>query len=159
MPEQELDYEKDTSIDMLALDLEFVQQPGLMRKYGKELAQAEKKVKRVHERLKTCRSELVHECKENNPKASAPIMEAYYRTNDEHKEAKQEWIDAEYDRDILQVAVNSIHQKRASLEGLVKLMGQQYFATPSVPLDINREWSKSVEDTRKVKRRTRARAK
>jgi len=158
----ERNYEQDISIDVNSLDLEWNQQAFIFGYYSKQLAKAIRNVNRVWEKLKIRRSELIQECRENDPKASAPVMEAYYRTNEDHQKLKQDLFDAEYERDILQNAVYALNHKKAALEKLVILHGQSYFAGPVIPNDINRTWEKQATpeklEERKEKRAKRKRS-
>lgn len=137
----DLEYEKDLRIDPDNLDLEWLDQPTRFRKYSEMLADADMEVKRAHEKLKTVRSELVLEVN-NSPelagvkKATAPVVEAYYRTHEDYVGAKEAWMGAEHEADLLRVAVFAFNQRKAALENLVRLNGQDYFAAPSAPKEL-----------------------
>lgn len=138
---EELNYEADLEIDPDNLDLEWLRQPDLFRRYSEESEFATTKVRRTHENLKTIRSELVLEVT-NDPdlagvsKATAPVIEAYYRTHKKYVKAKQNWMDAEEEAGLLRVAVFAFNQRKSALENLVKLNGQNYFASPSIPQEL-----------------------
>lgn len=156
----ELDYERDTSIDMNNLDLEWNRQSRIFGAYAKELAQAELAVKKSHERVKQLRSELILESKSHpnklpGGKATADASEAYYRTDQRYIDVKDEMINAEYERDVLQSAVSALNHKKVALENLVKLHGQSYFAGPSVPLEVGREWVKDTDERARQRRNNR----
>ena len=42
----------------------------------------------------------------------------------------------------------AIDQKKSALENLVKLHGQMYFAGPSIPRDLDKEWEKREKEKR-----------
>jgi len=103
-----LDYAKDSKIDVNALDIEWKEQPELEQRYIKqtstlkhELTTAIENEKIAHEELKTTRSKLILDAHTNakeyfdKPKATAPEVEAFYRTHKDYKEAKEDWINAE----------------------------------------------------------------
>jgi len=161
-----LDYSKDSKIDINALDLEWAYQSELEEKYIRQCAELKKEViacteneKIAHEELKTKRSELILHAHNNaqelfdKPKATAPEVEAYYRTHEEYKEVKQDWIDSETEL----LEAESAHRtaenmkdlihftKTKALEELVNLHGQGYFAGPKVPRNLNKEIEKREE--------------
>ena len=142
----ERNYNDDISINPDALDIEWTKQAHTFFKYAELLAAAKKKVNRIEQKVKVIRSQLLMEAREAGAK-NASQEEAYYRTRPNHQEAKKEWIDAQYEADILDAAVFALHQKKAALENLVRLQGQNYFAGPSVPRDIGKEWVKDTERT------------
>ena len=155
--EIELDYDKDVGIDETALDVEWLGQSTLAHKYIKNLMHLRKVEKRAHEHLKTVRSDLIHKVNEDpgetvgKAKPNAADIEAYYRRSDGYKEAKEEWINAEYEADYAELVQKEIsYGRKASLENLVILHGQQYFAGPKVPRDLHKE----IENRREEKRKT-----
>lgn len=141
MSEVELDYKEDLLIDINALDEEWLDQPNLFMRYAEASAQAEKELRRMHEKVKTIRSELVFKAfsegtvkiKDKEAKVVGSVAEAYYRINPDYRKAKQELIRCEHTTEVLRGAVSAFHQRRAALERLVMLHGQQYFAGPNVP--------------------------
>jgi len=142
----ERNYNDDVSINPDALDVEWTKQAHTFFKYAELLAAAKKKVNRLEQLMKVIRSQLLMEARAAGAK-NASQEEAYYRTQPRHQEAKKEWIDAQYEADILDAAVFALHQKKAALENLVRLQGQNYFAGPSVPRDVGKEWVKEIERT------------
>lgn len=144
-----LDYKQDMSIDPTALDVEWLGQAELGRKYAKHAAFMRKQERLAKERVKVVRSELIRKCNEDpegttgKSAPTGPAIEAYYRTHKDHKKAKQEWIDAAYEADYAGMAQKEISwTRRQSLEGLVALHNAQYFAGPSSPRNLDREWKR-----------------
>lgn len=147
MPEQELNYEEDIKIDEKALDVEWIEQSSLGLRYGKNLAFWHRKVALADEKKKTTRSELINEANKNperccNKKSpNAADIEAFYRNHEDYKKAVQELIDAQYEAEYAEIAKNEIcYTRRTALENLVRLHGQMYFAGPSIPRDLSKEW-------------------
>lgn len=139
-----MDYEKDIRIDETALDIEWLEQATLAMKYGRIWADQKKVVTNAEEKIKIVRAELIKEANENpvkccnKDKPNAADIEAYYRGHKKHKMAKDEWVEAQYELDMAEVAKNEISfTRKAALENLVRLHGQQYFAGPSVPHDLS----------------------
>jgi hypothetical protein len=138
-----MDYKTDIRIDETALDVEWLEQATLAMKYGKYYAMARKNLLAIEEKLKVLRAELialansnpVKYCKKDKPNAAD--IEAFYRNHPRHQEAKAEWIEAQYELDMAEIAKNEISfTRKVALENLVRLHGQQYFAGPKVPRDL-----------------------
>ena len=108
----------------------------------------------AEENVKVIRAELIakvstnpEKCLGDGVKATVATTEAYYRNHKEHKQAKQEWIDAQYECNMAEVAKWEIgNSRKAALENLVKLHGQNYFAGPSVPRNLTKEWEMKEHD-------------
>jgi hypothetical protein len=144
-----MNYEKDLRIDADALDLEWIGQATLSMKYVKHFAQCRKRLTNAEENIKVIRAELIQKansdpvrfCKKEKPNAAD--IEAYYRNHPRHKEAKDEWVEAQYEFTMAEGAKNEFSfTRKAALENMVTLHGQNYFAGPSMPLNLNREWEK-----------------
>jgi len=139
----EFNYEADLRIDPDFLDAEFLNHPALFMKYAEQSAKANKLAKEAEERVKTLRSELVKNANEDpdtylgkGVKPTAPVVEAFYRTDEDYQEAKQEMIDAQYDADMLTNIVFAFQARKLTLENLVRLQGQNYFSSPQEPRDL-----------------------
>lgn len=144
-----MNYEEDVAIDESSLDLEWLNQPSLMMKYGQHRASLQRDLDLAEENIKVIRSELIKKANTNpdkylgvGVKPTAPVVEAFFRNNSRHKEAKQAYIDLQYEVNMAWIATNSIDARKVALENLVKLHGQQYFAGPRVPNDITRSRKK-----------------
>lgn len=152
--EQIRNYEEDRLVNPDALDLEWLRQSNLFGHYADLSAKANRRAKEAEENVKVIRSILSKEANENpdevlgkGVKPTATNVEAYYRTHPDHKKAKEEWIQATYEAEMLSNAVFAFHQKKASLEYLVILHGQNYFASPKEPRELNRTWRDRVKET------------
>ena len=143
----ELDYEKDMEIDPDALDTEWLAQPALSLRYGRHLIELQEEEQRAVEKKKTIRSELIQEVSEDpnlccgKDKPNAADIEAFYRTSKSYKEAVAAQNKIINEVAYAMLAKNEIcYTRKAALEHLVILHGQQYFAGPRVPRDISKEW-------------------
>jgi hypothetical protein len=141
-----MDYQTDIRIDETALDVEWLEQSSLAMKYGKHWAICRKRLTEADEKVKVIRAELVAQANKNpikccnKDKPNAADIEAFYRNSQRHKEAKEKWVQAQYELDIAEIAKNEIsYTRKVALENLVRLHGQQYFAGPKVPRDITWE--------------------
>ena len=146
-----LDYEKDAKVDPSELDVELLRQTSLALKYGRHHAEWTLQVAQLTERKKTLRSELIQQANENperccgKPKPNASDIEAYYRTRDSYIDLIKELLQAEYELQMAGVAKWEIAVTRKEVvENLVRLHGQQYFAGPSVPRDLSKEWKQKA---------------
>ena len=142
----ELNYQIDIMIDDTALDVEWLDQASLAMRYGRHWARCKKLFTEAEEKVKVIRAELIAQansdplkyCKKDKPNAAD--IEAFYRNSKAHKLAKEEWVKAQYDLDMAEVAKNEIsYTRKNALENLVKLHAQQYFAGPNIPRDLSWE--------------------
>jgi hypothetical protein len=143
MADKEINYEDELRINADALDIEWLEHPERFAKYSRLAAIAERKAKRASERVKSFRSELILKANLNPEetlgvgiKATDAKIEAYYRNHKEYKLLKEELHEAEYELSILQGAVSAFHQRKASLENLVRLIGLNYNAVPTEPRNL-----------------------
>lgn len=160
---KELNYEKDTAIDDSALDVEWLQQASLTFKYCQMEAEARKAVDDTKSRLDIVKAELDKEIRNNPekfglPKITESAIKSAILVNENHINAKDEYSQAQYELNMAQAAVRAIYAKKDALENLVRLHGQQYFAGPSVPRDLSKEWENRQKQTNsnkkvKIKRR------
>jgi len=161
-----MSYESDIKIDETALDIEWLEQAGLAFRYGRNYAECLKRFMYAEENVKIIRSELTIKVLENpdgtlgkDIKPTGPAIEAYYRTHPKHKKAKEEWITAQEELNLAEIAKQEISvTRKKALENMVTLHGQQYFAGPSVPRNLTREWmakekQAKANKTIKMKRR------
>ena len=152
-----LNYKEDAKIDINALDVEWLNHPDLERKYIEQVSDLRQEARLAEEELKTVRSELIVEANEypedccKKAKPNAADIEAYYRTHEKYKAAKEEMIKAQDALQVAQDMLSLIHFTRTqALEELVGLHGQGYFAGPSTPRNINREIEKR-EEAKKIR--------
>ncbi len=156
-------YEEDLHIDENALDLEWLTQPRLMLQYTNMQASAKRDVDREKEKLAVVKAELDKKIRSNPEKFGLEKIteNLIFNTITVHKKYKKAmtlFIDSTYELNMVKGAVESVEQRKTSLENLVKLHGQSYFAGPKVPRDIGSEVLKDQKKKRsnesvKIKRR------
>lgn len=142
-----MNYEQDVEIDENALDIEWLDQASLAIKYGRNWAECKQKFTQAEEKIKLVRSELMRDvnddpdgCLGDGVKPTGPNIESYYRNHKNHIAAKDEWVKLGFEMNVAEIAYKEIsYARKAALENLVKLHGQQYFAGPTVPRDIAEE--------------------
>jgi hypothetical protein len=144
-----LNYEKDSKIDPDALDVEWLQQTELGRKYAKHSALMKKKTKEVKETLEVLEAEMTRKIMRNSMKLTGKEnpakhdIEAYIKTQPEYRKLRQEVIDAEYESDYADMVQKEISiGRKAALGDLVTLFINQYFAGPTVSHDLAEMWRK-----------------
>jgi hypothetical protein len=147
-----INYEKDMEIEQDALDIEWLGQTALAMKYAKNLVHCHSKVRQLEEQKKTVRSELILLANKDpekylgKEKPNAADIEAFYRNSDEYKSVVEELNQALEDAEFAELAKNEISfTRKVALENLVRLHAAQYFAGPSVPRDLNKEWEKHTK--------------
>jgi len=142
---KELNYEKDVTIDESALDVEWLEQPRLMARYCQHAAECKKELDHAKEALEVKKAELDKDIRSTPDlydigKITETVVQNTITTQTDYQQAMTEFIQAKYEYEMAQAAVRSIDQKKTALENLVKLHGMSYFAGPSVPRDLSKEW-------------------
>lgn len=146
-----MDYEKDMRIDETALDIEWLEQSGLMMRYARNAASARMELDRAKEALELVKAELDKEIRMNPEsfdieKITDKVVENTIPMQKAYIEANDTFIKAKFDLDIAQAAVRAIEARKDALENLVRLYGQQYFAGPKMPRDIT--WEREEKEKR-----------
>lgn len=157
---------EDLEISATDLDQEWLRQPNLYMKYAahsaklrREEAHAKEKCKVLEAQLKADAAEDPDSCLGQGVKVTDAKLQAYATTHPEFIQARNDAIEAEYRANMALNAVFSFQQRKDALENLVKLQSMEYFSTPSVKRDINREFDKKAREDKvneKIKSRRRA---
>lgn len=147
-----MDYEQDLTIDESALDVEWLQQARLMMQYGRYCSECKLEMDKAKEHLEVTKAELDKDIRANPDsfdltKITEGVVSNTIILQPEHQEALDAYLNAKYEFDMALNAVRAIDQKKAALENLVRLHGQQYFAGPSVPRDLSKEWEAKEQQT------------
>lgn len=143
-------YEEEMGIDCSALDVEWLEQPRLMMKYGRSLAEARRAQDDAKEFLDFTRAKLDNEIRQDPDsyglaKATEAAVAGAILLQDEYKEASSALIRAKYDTELLSTAVRAVDSRKTALENLVRLHGMSYFAGPAVPRDLAAEREKHAK--------------
>lgn len=143
-------FDKDTHIDESALDVELLQQPELVKRYGLKLAEAKLNFELKREALDLTRAELDKKIRSNPDKfgitkiTETVIMNTILE-QEEYTETNKRYLKARFDVDANKVAMDAIQAKGESLANLVRLHGQQYFAGPTIPRNLKEERERGQE--------------
>jgi len=141
---ENLNYEDDVRIDSDALDVEWLKQADLMRKYAKHAADTKKEMDESKERLETGKAKIEMGIRQD-PKAyglekvTEGAIQSTIQLQQEYQKLNQDYINAKYENDVAVAVVRAIDQKKTALENLVKLLGVSYFAGPQAPRDLTQE--------------------
>lgn len=153
----DVDYDRDNNIDETALDIEWLRQAEIARKYGKYYTFVNKHVKKLREKKKIVRSELILEANKfpkeccHKDKPNVADIEAYYRSHENYKQVVDQLIEVEHELENAEIAKNEMaFTRKATLENLVVLHGNMYFAGPRVPRDIRKERTEFMERIKKA---------
>ena len=148
-----MNYEQDTTIDPSALDVEWLEQASLMIKYVKHAAQTRLELDKAKDVLDICKAGLDKAIRADPEafeilKLTETVILNTIIVEGEYQKVNEIYLETKYESDMAKGAVQAIEHKKSALENLVKLHGQQYFAGPSVPRDLSKEWeSKTKQKT------------
>lgn len=140
----ENDYERDVHIDETALDVAWLEQAGLTRKYAKLAANASYDLDVAKQELDSIRARMDTDIRTDPDayglkKATNEAVINLILQSEDYKEAEKALFSARYELNMAQGAVRAMGDRKAALENLVRLHGQQYFAGPVVPRDLTKE--------------------
>jgi len=163
---EELNYEQDVKISSDDLDIECLEQPTLMLKYCRNEAEKEKEFDLKKTELDLVKSELDKHIRENPEKfdITVKLTEAVITntiiSNKQYKRIYHDYIDAKFEYNVAKGAVKAVTSRDKQLDNLTRLHGQQYFAGPSTPRDLSKEYEKRKARTNakisdKINKRTR----
>lgn len=147
---EELDYVADIRIDPTALDVEWLRQADLMRKYATHAAATKMAMDDAKERLDVVKAQLDRDIRKDPSqfgldKVTETAVQSTILLQEAYTQGNQAWSEARYENDIANAAVRAIDQKKTALENLVRLLTASYFAGPQAPRDVAREWQERNE--------------
>ena len=140
-----MDYLDDIRIDESALDVEWLRQASLTFRYGEHQAKMKRIVDRKKEELDLVKADLDKKIRSKPEKyeiekVTEAVVQATIIQQEDYQEINSELIDARYELEIASAALRALEQKKSALENLVRLNGQNYFAGPTIPRDLTKEW-------------------
>ncbi len=150
---ESLEYESDIRIDQDALDIEWLEQPSLVFRYSKNLAERKRIVEKLKTEIDLIKADLDKEIRLNPEafeiiKLTETTISNTVLQQKEYKNIYRGYIDARYELNIAQAAVDAVEHRKSALENLVRLFGQQYFAGPKIPRDLGKEWEEKERGKR-----------
>jgi len=148
----DFDYSAELSIDPDALDIEWLIQPSLFIKYAEALAEARLELDKNKTELDMIRADIDNEIRQNpipysgsDKKPTETQIANLVIQHPDVQNANDRFIESKHIVELLSLAVRAFDQKKAALENLVKLHGQQYFAGPMEPRNIGNEYHRSLK--------------
>lgn len=152
----DFNYQKEVEIDESSLDLEWLNHPSKVLKVTELQAQLKKELDMASEELSCIKAELDLAIRRDPrkygiEKITETAIGSATQMDENYQEATQKVIDARYEYQNAQGAVTAFDHRKSSLENLVKLLNQGYFAGPSLPRNISEEKElKSKNATQKI---------
>lgn len=148
------DYSLDMEINPGELDIEWINQPALMMKYTKKAAELREKRDLLKEELELLKAQLDKEVRSDPEeygltKTTETIIQNTVISIDEYQDLLKTYLRASYEVNVAQGVVQAIEQRKQALENLVRLHGQQYFAGPSVPRNLQEEIALKQKESNK----------
>jgi len=134
-------YEQDMYIDEDALDMECLEQPALTVRYSVMLSDAKRIRDQAKEAMELTFAELDLKVREdpdeyNLPKITEGAVKSTILMQTEYKRAQKLYHNANHEVNVLNGVMEAIGHRKAMIEGLIKLHGQNYFAGPNIPHDL-----------------------
>lgn len=168
MNEEELDIEQDRQIDPDTLDVAWLEQPNLYYKYSNALDQAMQRrndmkveVDKQKDNVDRVKAELDAEIRddpesfdlekvtETSIQSAIIRSQRYQDTLEEYHETRKELNKTQNEVNQLFSCVNTMDQRKAALEGLARLLNQQYFATPTEPKQLSEKYHEKTAKAKK----------
>lgn len=131
-------------IDVDRLDAEWLSQPKMFADAAQDLADAEYEYDLAKAELELVIAELDHDIrlfpeKYGVEKISEPAVKQATIRHKRHQEADRKLMEANYRLNLHKAEVNTLGQRKAALEDLVKLRLADYFSTPRTPKGVTSE--------------------
>lgn len=139
-----LNYEQDIYIDDSALDVEWLEQPSLMFRYAQNATNTRLILDTAKQNLEVIRSLLDKYIREDPTayevsKITDTVVANTVILQPEYQEAFKKWLTAKNTNEVAQNAVKAVDARKDTLENMVKLHGQNYFAGPKMPRDLKEQ--------------------
>jgi hypothetical protein len=143
-------YQKHKEVNLATLEEDWVKQTGLMSEACQIQALLKKELAYVEADLEVAEADAKFRIRKNptkygldkatdNPVKEAMILHPLYQ------KANKKVIEAKFAVDMIGGCIATLEHRKRTLEGLVSLYGQQYFAKPTVPQDAVRQFKDKVD--------------
>lgn len=145
-------------IDPDALDVEWVEQPGVFLHVAESLARARNKLERAEQDYEVKEARIASKIRaeaNGDRKVTEAAVKERLTQNSILAEAREELADLRLKVELLAAGVRALDMRKSALENLVRLQGQSYFAGPKEPRALSVEVAKRrLSDDTKEKIRT-----
>jgi hypothetical protein len=158
MSELDTDFGKDMQIDPNGLDVEWLEQPGMLMRYSKIAADMRLEMDLEKENLELVKARLDSDIRQNPEefgilKVTEAGIAATIPKQTKYQSAHEEYLNARHDYDIAMAAVRACDQRKSALEALTRLLGLEYFSAPTSPRDLDVESHRRQKARNKIKSR------
>ena len=146
---------ENLEINEFKLDEELKSQPSMFFHYAALAAEADREVRRLKEAVEIVEAEADNRARtELTGKITEATVKAFIAQDEECISANQQYIDAVYQKNLLDAAVKAFDQRKGCLDNLVRLHTTKYFAEPEESIYAKAaEQDIKQEHVRKVVRR------
>lgn len=156
--ENDFNYNDEMFIDDSALDVEWLNQPELMRKMTKRQAKAQERYELAEENVSYVYATLDKEIRDDPDKfdidkITEPAVRSAILINEKYTEAKKNAIRLKFQYNTYKGMVEACGHRKEALVNMVKLFLGGYFAGPSIPRDLVQE-VKSFKDRKAQQQQT-----
>ena len=129
---EDIDFEKDLSIDKYALDMEAITMPGIYFRYADLVREAKSNVSDKKDMLAATVAEtnirIREEAAQSGRKLTEGLVQAMIDSDKGVLDAKRELRQAEAELARLNVALSALETKKSEIDNLVKLFCSSYYA-------------------------------
>lgn len=133
------------SLDPLTLDVHCIEQPKLSKHWGEKLAKAEDALDRAKAALELTKAEAADEISKSPDtfgltKTTDAAIKAAVDRHPEVQGMTERYQKRVSEVRTLRVMMGALDDRKRMIEGLIKLHGQQYFSTPTIPIENREGW-------------------
>lgn len=138
-------------IDRRLLDKEWEGQPALFLEYAEKLAETNAEVDDLKDNLENIKAELDGNARlvleDSGKKFTEAMVSAWISRKEKYITALNDLREAQRRAAILKAEVQALDQRKAALENLVRLHGQEYYAVPTTTPEDRAEYNKQKSNT------------
>lgn len=144
-------FENDIRINPNELDVAAIEQSELFFEYSQKAVEARSDVDRAKLQLETIENDLNTDVRENPAKyhmakTTEAAITAKVKTHNAYLDARKEFLKAQETHGIMDAAMRAMEHRKRMIEILTTLHGQQYFAGPKTPRNLEKAYSKRMEE-------------
>lgn len=159
--------QKELRLDPSQLDLAATLQGELFFYWADQLGQARRAMDRAKLAAEFVENDLANRMRRKPDeflltKTTEGAVSSAVKVHQEYTESQEHYLELKSQVNLLDAAVTAMEMRKRMIEVLVTLHGQQYFAGPEVPRDLDGAWrsyqeakSRSLTDRQKLKTRRR----
>ena len=125
---------EDKLVDIHNLHIEDQKQPALVEKWGRRFADAKKKKRELERKVEVTFSNLVNVIRQDpeefglDKKPTETSIKNIVLVDKEYSKVYDEYLGAKYEQDIMEVGRDTISDRRATIDGEIKLYLSGYYS-------------------------------